>query len=702
MNYKLLLFSSLIVGLINLNPVYFSDAELPISPEAITICRPLQNNTLTINSIRSGVWNDPNTWSTGTVPTSVDNVSISANTTISISGNITANSITVAGILRPQTSNTAFTLNTKGIMVMGNTALFEIGTPATPYTGSCSITLTGSNSSEVLFSGMGTKVIGAMDGGTIRFEGLNKTSWTRLASTVNVGSNTITLMEPLNWQVGDEIVITSSRENWNEAEKRIITAKSTDNKTFTLNNALAYPHVGSVNTYTRSTDNKTWTADLRAEVGLLTHNIKIQGDAASNTSGFGGHVMVHSSGKAFVSGVELYRMGQKAKQGRYPMHWHMLATDGQTQFIKNSSIHQSFNRAVTIHGTHGITVDNNFMYDHIGHGVFLENGSEINNIITKNVVLLTKRPASGEQLTLSDNQSDTPQNRTPASFWITNPNNYFSQNVSAGTEGTGFWYALAQDFMFESKNDPRFAFQTKPYKEVFGGFSGNTSHSCMNGFDIFDQLNADHGLIVNDGWDEPNLKYFTDNTFYANWNGIYGGVGWGRELSKKVIFSNCAFIENRHALFLANYSVIDQSLFVANTGYNLVDGVKYFYEVYDGPATVRNSHFVGWDASNTTFFLNVGGAVKHPNHIFENITFNHLGPPKIDFSDFLNFSKQRRNYNFDQNKPESWGAIFRDKTGSISGHTDYSTIGPIHILLEETMFIPYFVCSSVVAPLTSQ
>ena len=36
------------------------------------------------------------------------------------------------------------------------------------------------------------------------------------------------------------------------------------------------------------------------------------------------------------------------------------------------------------------------------------------------------------------------ENRTPASYWITNPQNTFEDNVAAGTEGTGFWFALPE------------------------------------------------------------------------------------------------------------------------------------------------------------------------------------------------------------------------------------------------------------------
>jgi hypothetical protein len=456
---------------------------------------------------------------------------------------------------------------------------------------------------------------------------------------------------------------------------------SNANKTISLSQTLAYPHVGTSYNYTRNTDGKVWTADLRAEVGLLSHNIKIEGDLDSNNNSFGGHIMIHTGGKGYVSNVELNRMGQKTKNGRYPFHWHMLATTGAGQYIKNSSVHHSFNRAVTIHGTHGTTVENNFCYDHIGHGIFLENGSEINNLIKGNVVLLTKRPAPGEQLTPSDNQFDVGQNRTPSSYWVTNPNNTFINNVAAGTQGTGFWYALAQNFMFESATDTRFVGQKLPYNEVLGGFTGNKAHSCMNGLDILDRLDANHSILGNEDWIENSLKYFTNNTWYANDQGIYSGSGFNnREYTSKIIFKDNIFVENKIATMLASYNIIDESVYVANSGQNLVSGERYLHRVYDGPGTVKNSHFVGWTASNSNFLLNTGAAFKMANATFENITSDSSLPIRLSYPDFSDtfFGK---NYFSGDNAPLNWCTVLFDKTGSITGLPSSSIVSNHPMLL---------------------
>src|SRR4029450_7049937 len=111
----------------------------------------------------------------------------------------------------------------------------------------------------------------------------------------------------------------------------------------TLAQPLAYPHYGELQTIAGR------SVDERAEVGLLTRNIVVQGDSASSAAGFGGHIM-GMGGPLRGGGVELHFMGQKGLMARYPMHWHLMGpVDGQ--YFTGSSVWKSFNRCVTVHGT---------------------------------------------------------------------------------------------------------------------------------------------------------------------------------------------------------------------------------------------------------------------------------------------------------------------------------------------------------------
>lgn len=73
--------------------------------------------------------------------------------------------------------------------------------------------------------------------------------------------------------------------------------------------------------------------------------------------------------------------------GRYPFHWHRNG-NSNGQYIKNSAIHDTFSRCVTIHETNNALVQNNVCYNHNGHGYFLESGNEVGNSFIDNVGML--------------------------------------------------------------------------------------------------------------------------------------------------------------------------------------------------------------------------------------------------------------------------------------------------------------------------
>lgn len=637
-----------------------------------------------ISPVSNGSWQDPSIWPGVELPGSSDEVVIPVGFTVGLTGNIAVKSITVNGTLSA-ISASSIDLQTEWISVMGSNAFFEIGTASTPFISSCTITLTGLDDGDDIM-GMGDKFIGAMSGGQIEIHGQQKVSWNNLGADVNSGTNQITMATPVDWTVGDEIVIVSSSFDWEEAEQRTITAISIDSLTLTLNTPLNYPHSGTTNTYTRSSDNKTWTADLRAEVGLLTHNITIQGDANSLTNGFGGHMMCMPNSTMNASSIELYRMGQKGSLGRYPWHWHHVHLAGAGQYFKNSSVHHSFNRGITIHGTSYVNVENNFFYDHIGHGVFLEDGSERFNTIKNNIVLLSKRPLPGEELTASDNELNEAQNRTPSSFWITNPNNYFEGNVAAGTQGTGYWFALPQSPMGSSAGMPIYS-GIEPYREPLGLFKNNKAHSCMSGFDIFDQLNPDHSIKKNAGWQDISLHLIESCTWYANslatYSGIGGGVGDKVVYTGNLIFLDNVFVENKTNIQFASYSQVQESVIVA---LGLLP--TSLYRIYDGAGQLRDCHLVGWNGTNADYLIDGGAATKHTNHRISGITTDDGLPPIVNSIDFDIPISNTDSTPQSLSHPRVWNVVLYDEDGSFSGAANSSVVSNHPMMLVGDEFQP--------------
>ena len=62
-------------------------------------------------------------------------------------------------------------------------------------------------------------------------------TWTYLGATSITGSYRITLIEPVVWDIGSEIVIATTGDKFSpgQSEVKKIVAKSADNKTLTLN-----------------------------------------------------------------------------------------------------------------------------------------------------------------------------------------------------------------------------------------------------------------------------------------------------------------------------------------------------------------------------------------------------------------------------------------------------------------------------------
>ena len=70
--------------------------------------------------------------------------------------------------------------------------------------------------------------------------------------------------------------------------------------------------------------------------------------------------MLHSKGDESVVGkleyFEMKDVGQAFQLGRYPVHFHMIGTVSKS-YIRGLSIHQTYNRACTIHGVHYLRIE---------------------------------------------------------------------------------------------------------------------------------------------------------------------------------------------------------------------------------------------------------------------------------------------------------------------------------------------------------
>jgi hypothetical protein len=374
-----------------------------------------------------------------------------------------------------------------------------------------------------------------------------------------------------------------------------------------------------------------------------------------------------------------------------------------------------------VHGTNNLRIENNVTYNTVGHCFFLEDGIETGNQYVRNLAIQTKchptRPCQPTVLAAAGEMADfdqrnafrssgqtsrdvlIPSDNTVSSFWITNPDNHYIDNVAAGSDVTGFWLSLPEH--------PTGAFDGTevsktiwPRRTRLGIFKGNVAHSNYDGF-MFDRNAGPDGRFSVTGSShmpkenpqDPNSRtlesYFEDLTAYKNRN---GGV-WGR--GEMHVFRNLRVADNAigytHAAGSAGRdpftSLVVDSLFVGETenignprtpeeksqGRSLPkpqipDFPIRGYEYYDYRHDVVNTTFVNYadnphrQAGALSYLLYTSAGVSTENAI-EGARFVNARP--------VHFPKFERKWGNDLGTIVAWKtAVIHDLDGSVGGIPD--------------------------------
>jgi cell migration-inducing and hyaluronan-binding protein len=430
--------------------------------------------------------------------------------------------------------------------------------------------------------------------------------------------------------------------------------------------------------------------------------------------------MAMPSSKMYVEGVELNRMGQNLTLARYPIHWHLVG-EGKGQYIKNAAIHDTYNRCVTVHGTNFLRVENNVTYNTVGHCFFMEDGIEHGNEFVRNLGIQTKchtsKPcvptnlaAAGEnpdyenrQAVRTNGQASKdvllPSDNTASTFWITNPDNVYRDNVAAGSDANGFWMSLPEhpNGQFEGTEISK---STWPRRTPFREFKGNVAHSNYDSFMFDRNINPNNTFGVtgssHTGLEnpvDPNSKalesVFEDLTAYKNRN---GGI-WGR--GEMHVFRNLKLADNAMGFTHASgafgryafTSKVVDSLFVGETeniGNPRTDAEKAYgrslpkpqmpdfpirgYEYYDYRHDVENVTFRNYEDNATrktgaiSYLLFTSFGVSSNNAV-EHVKFVNAKPVY-----FPPMERKWGNDNFTSTAYKT--AVIRDRDGSLGGDPD--------------------------------
>ncbi|HZT80964.1 MAG TPA: G8 domain-containing protein, partial [Gemmataceae bacterium] len=296
----------------------------------------------------------------------------------------------------------------------------EVGTPGRPIDAKHTAVIR-----LVAFDGMDKETCPAIIccGGRMDFHGapMNRT-WVKLGATARAGDRAVTLAEAITgWRAGDRVIITATKLTYDigqdgrrrSTEERVIQA--IDGTKVTLDKPLEREHLG--------------TGEYRGEVANLSRNVVVE---SADPAKARGHTMYHKYSAGSISYAEFRHLGKEGVLGKYALHFHLVGDTMRGSSVVGASIWDSGNRWLTIHGTNYLIVRDCVGYKSVGHGFYLEDGTEVQNVLDRNLAVqaLRGKPLPKQILPFDQNEG--------AGFWWANSLNTFTRNVACENHRYGF------------------------------------------------------------------------------------------------------------------------------------------------------------------------------------------------------------------------------------------------------------------------
>jgi hypothetical protein len=256
---------------------------------------------------------------------------------------------------------------------------------------------------------------------------MNRT-WVKLGADGKKGEATVTLAEPVTgWRVGDRVIVTGTKdpdEQRGVAFTEEATIRAIDGTKVTLDTELKHDHAG--------------TGEYRGEVANLSRNVVVE----SADKAIRGHTMYHRHSAGSISYAEFRHLGKEGVLGRYAIHFHLCGNTMRGSSVVGASVWDSGNRWITIHGTNYLVVRDCVGFKSIGHGYFLEDGTEVYNVLDRNLAVQAKRGEALPKQVLPFDRNDG------AGFWWANSLNTFTRNVSCENGRYGYRFEATRTSRF--------------------------------------------------------------------------------------------------------------------------------------------------------------------------------------------------------------------------------------------------------------
>jgi hypothetical protein len=176
-------------------------------------------------------------------------------------------------------------------------------------------------------------------------------------------------------------------------------------------------------------------------VANLSRNVIIE---SADPEGARGHTVFHRYSRGGISYARFAHLGKENVLGRYAIHYHLVGDTMRGSAVQGVAIVDSHNRWVTIHGTQYLVVRDCVGFQSVGHGYFLEDGTEIYNLLDHNLGVQAYRGPrlKGQVLPFDENDG--------AAFWWANGRNTLVRNVGCENDQYGFRYDMQHSKYFDA------------------------------------------------------------------------------------------------------------------------------------------------------------------------------------------------------------------------------------------------------------
>ncbi|XP_040283144.1 fibrocystin isoform X3 [Bufo bufo] len=456
------------------------------------------------------LWSKNCTWPSGYPPLDGDNVTVERGRTLLLDDRTALlNLLHIKGGKLIFQDSGFVHLRAHYIMISDGGEL-QVGTSSQPFKGKANITLYGSLSSAALYP-YGVKFLSVRNASISIHGWVPKFISTNLAYPARANDTQLTLMDPVDWRIGDQFVLCGGNFYDPLKQQEVLAIVNVSGTHITVSPPLRYAY----DILEQLLEGEF--VSLRPLVAMLSRDITIEGnltdeytsrykrcqeagvaeitecsfERSEKTLGsqdlgmvFIAQALKDEPSLVQISGVRFLHAGQAFTQscsalsiaGNRPMFG---------SYVRRSVVVDSFARGISLSGISHFILEENIFYNIKGHGVIvgehLENGIEVKRNV---LIRITGRDGLSNIETLA-----------PAAIYIRSPSNVIEENTVCSS-GYGYFYHLA----------PK-----GPSQAPLETFRKNTAVSCMrSGF----HLHPDYHPSSQD-----NLTTFQDFTAWRSRGG---------------------------------------------------------------------------------------------------------------------------------------------------------------------------------------